>query len=102
MRFSPPLKRGLDGDELRRDPLVVRKATLASVLARAAAALALQRGTSGRMACSCYRTLPASSGFRGGASCLSATTHATGHSPDLIKNEAGGEAKENNPEGDGL
>jgi bifunctional non-homologous end joining protein LigD len=29
----------LDGDDLRRDPLVVRKATLASVLARAAPGL---------------------------------------------------------------
>jgi bifunctional non-homologous end joining protein LigD len=33
----------LDGDDLRRDPLAVRKATLASLLARAAPGPALQR-----------------------------------------------------------
>src|SRR5713226_837988 len=32
----------LNGDDLRRDPLIVRKATLASVLARAAAGLRLR------------------------------------------------------------
>jgi ATP-dependent DNA ligase len=33
----------LDGDDLRRDPLAVRKATLASLVARAASGLPLQR-----------------------------------------------------------
>jgi len=50
----------LDGEDLRRDPLVVRKATLASVLARAAPGLGSPSTWTRRMARSCSR-MPASS-----------------------------------------
>jgi ATP-dependent DNA ligase len=61
----------LKGDDLRRDPLAVRKATLASLLARAAPGCGSTSTWTKRMAHSCSRT-PASLGSK--ASCRSAGT----------------------------
>jgi ATP-dependent DNA ligase len=46
----------LDGDDLRRDPLAVRKATLASLLARAAPGLRFNEHLDEQAARSCSRT----------------------------------------------
>src|SRR5271166_1982527 len=62
----------LNGDDLRRDPLNVRKATLASVLARASSGLRFNE--TGRTARSCSST-PAS--WASKASCRSARTRTT-------------------------
>src|ERR1700738_1690537 len=61
----------LDGDDLRRDPLAVRKATLASLLRHAHRGCASTSTSTTRMARSCLRT-PARWGLRG--SCRSART----------------------------
>jgi bifunctional non-homologous end joining protein LigD len=53
----------LNGDDLRRDPFNVRKATLASLLARAAPGLRFNEPSTRRTARSCSRT-PASSALR--------------------------------------
>jgi ATP-dependent DNA ligase len=75
----------LDGNHLRRDPLAVRKATLASLLSRAApGGFASTSISTRRMGRSCSRTR-ASSGLK--ASCRSDTTlpYRSGRSPDWIK-----------------
>ena len=61
----------LNGDDLRSDSLEVRKATLASLLARAAAGLRFNKHLDHEDARSCLRT-PASSALR--ASCRSGRT----------------------------
>jgi hypothetical protein len=63
----------LDGEDLRRDPLAVRKATLARRLPAPHPAYASMSISIMRMARWCLRT-PASSGWR--ASCQSARTRA--------------------------
>ena len=64
----------LNGDDLRRDPLEVRKTTLASVLAKAGPGLRLMSTLSTTTA-RWFFAMPASSGSK--ASCPSARAHPT-------------------------
>ena len=64
----------LDGQDLRREPLEVRKRDLASILRKASAGGAVQRAPRRIPVTSCSST-PARWGWR--ASCLSAWAHAT-------------------------
>jgi bifunctional non-homologous end joining protein LigD len=65
----------LDGEDLRRDALEVRKATLASVLARAARKPAAQRAHRARGRCDGVSAMRVSSGWK--ASSASARTRPT-------------------------
>jgi hypothetical protein len=61
----------LNGDDVRRDPLAVRKATLERMLARTASGIRFNEHLDGKMVHSSF-TMPASSGWK--ASCPNGAT----------------------------
>ena len=75
----------LNGDDLRRDPLVVRKATLTSVLAKAAPSASGSTSIWNSMTVRPCSTTPAGWGWK--ASCRSGRNSAyrSGRSPDWLK-----------------
>ena len=76
----------LDGDDLRREPLEVRKATLASVLAKAAPGLRLNEHLEHRRPDWCSRHA-CKMGLEGIVSKRKSSPYRSGRSPDWIKSK---------------